>query len=81
MTSLLGRCGLESKGLLNNELTHLDDDVSLPGAGAVQLTVLLDHDDLALLLHLLHVLLHLVEDAAVVLLRYAHKLEQRESSS
>lgn len=55
--------------------------MSLPGAGAVQLTVLLDHDDLALLLHLLHVLLHLVEDTAVVLLRYAHKLEQRESSS
>lgn len=55
---------------------HLDDDVSFAGAGAVQFTVLLHHDDLALLLDLLHVLLHLVEDAAVVLLGYAHKLDE-----
>lgn len=54
---------------------HLDDNVSLPGAGAVQFTVFLHHDDLPFLLHLLHVLLHLVEDAAVVLLGYTHKLD------
>lgn len=55
-------------------LPHLDDDVALPGAAAVQLSVLLHHDDLALLLHLVRVLLHMVEDAAVVLLCDAHKL-------
>lgn len=55
-------------------LPHLDDDVALPGAAAVQLPVLLHHDDLALLLHLVRVLLHMVEDAAVVLLGDAHEL-------
>lgn len=55
-------------------LPHLNDDVALPGAAAVQLSVLLHHDDLALLLHLVCVLLHMVEDAAVVLLCDAHKL-------
>ena len=53
---------------------HLDDDVSLAGAAAVQLAMLLHHDDLALLLHLVSVLLHMVEDAPVVLLGDAHKL-------
>lgn len=56
---------------------HLDDDVSFSGAGAVQLAVFLHHHYLAFLLHLLHVLLHLVEDAAVVLLGYAHKLDRK----
>ena len=56
--------------------SHLDDDMSFPGSSAVQLPVLLHHDDLTLLLHLLHVLLHLVEDAAVILLCYAHKLQR-----
>lgn len=57
-------------------ISHLDDDVSFPGAGAVQFTVLLHHNDLPFLLHLLHVLLYLVEDAAVVLLGYTHKLDK-----
>lgn len=57
-------------------ICHLDDDVSFPGAGAVQFTVFLHHNNLPFLLNLLHVLLYLVEDAAVVLLGYAHKLEK-----
>lgn len=40
--------------------SHLDDNVSFPGASPIQFSVFLDHDDLAFLLHLLHVLLHLV---------------------
>ena len=53
---------------------HLDDDVAFARAAAVQLAVFLHHDDLALLLHLVRVLLHVVEDAPVVLLGHAHKL-------
>lgn len=54
--------------------TDLDDNVSLPGPGAVQLAVLLHHHNLPLLLHLVRVLLHMVEDATVVLLGDAHEL-------
>lgn len=56
--------------------SYLDDDVSFPGAGAVQFAVFLHHNDLPFLLDLLHVLLYLVEDAAVVLLGYTHKLDK-----
>lgn len=55
---------------------YLDDDVPFPGASAVQFTVFFHHDDLSFLLHLLHVLLHLVENAAIFLLRYTHKLDK-----
>lgn len=55
---------------------HLDNDVSFPGASPVQFTVLLHHNYLPFLLNLLHVLLYLVEDAAVVLLGYTHKLDK-----
>lgn len=48
--------------------------MSLPGAAAVQLAMFLHHDDLSLLLHLVCVLLHMVEDPPVVLLGDAHKL-------
>lgn len=48
--------------------------MSLAGAASVQLSVLLHHDDLALLLHLVRVLLHVVEDAPVVLLGDADQL-------
>lgn len=48
--------------------------MSLPGPAAVQLSVLLHHHDLPLLLHLVRVLLHMVEDAPVVLLGDAHEL-------
>lgn len=48
--------------------------MSLPGPAAVQLPVLLHHHDLALLLHLVRVLLHMVEDAPVVLLGDADEL-------
>lgn len=61
-------------------ISHLDDDVSFPGAGAVQFTVFLHHNDLSFLLHLLHVLLYLVEDAAVVLLGYTNKLGQNRET-
>lgn len=44
------------------------------GATAIQLTVLLYHHDLALLLHFVCVLLHVVEDTPVVLLGDAHEL-------
>lgn len=57
-------------------VAHLDDDVSFPGACAVQFPVFLHHDDLAFLFNLLHVFLYLVEDAAVVLLGYTHKLDK-----
>lgn len=56
------------------KITNLDDDVSLPGAAAVQLAVLLHHHNLPLLLHLVRVLLHVVEDAPVVLLGDADEL-------
>ena len=59
-------------------ICYLDDNVSFPGAGAVQFTVFLHHDDLSFLLNLLHVLLYLVEDAAVVLLRYTYKLGEKQ---
>lgn len=55
-------------------LTHLDDDVSLPGTAAVEFPVLLHHHNLTLLLHFVGVLLHVVEDAPVVLLGDADKL-------
>lgn len=48
--------------------------MSLPGAAAVEFTVLLHHHDLPLLLHLVRVLLHMVEDAPVVLLGDADEL-------
>lgn len=54
--------------------TNLNDDVSLSGAAAVQLAVLLDHHNLPLLLDLVRVLLHMVEDAPVVLLGDADEL-------
>lgn len=60
---------------------HLDDNVSFPGACAVQFAVFLHHDNLAFLFDLLHVLLYLVEDAAVVLLGYTHKLNKTETQS
>lgn len=59
---------------------HLDYYVSFPGAGAVQFAVFLHHNNLTFLLHLLHVLLHLVEDAAVVLLGYTHKLDKTKEN-
>lgn len=62
-------------------ICHLDDDVTLSGAGAVQFPVLLHHNDLSFFLNLLHVLLYLVEDAAVVLLGYAHKLRTQTEES
>lgn len=55
-------------------ICHLDDDMSFPGSGAVQFAVFLHHNYLSFLLDLLHVLLYLIEDAAVVLLGYTHKL-------
>lgn len=58
--------------------SRLDNDVSFSGAGAIQLAMFFNHDDFPLLLHLLHVLLHLVQDAAVVLLCYTHKLRKRD---
>lgn len=57
---------------------YLDDNVPFPGAGAVEFTVFLHHNNFSFLLNLLHVLLHLVEDAAVVLLGYTHKLDTTE---
>lgn len=48
--------------------------MSLPGPAAVKLAVLLHHHNLPLLLHLVRVLLHMVEDAPVVLLGDADKL-------
>lgn len=60
---------------------HLDDNVSFPGACAVQFSVFLHHDDLPFLFNLLHVFLDLVEDAAVVLLGYTHKLDKTEGCS
>ena len=48
--------------------------MSLPGPTAIKLAVLLHHHNLPLLLHLVCVLLHMVEDATVVLLGDAHKL-------
>lgn len=60
-------------------MSHLDDNMSFPGTSAVQFTVLLHHDDLSFFLDLLHVLLHLVEDAAVVLLGYTHKLDKSKT--
>lgn len=56
--------------------SHLDDNVSLPGACAIELAMLLHHHNLALFFYLLHVLLDLVENAAVILLCYAHKLTE-----
>lgn len=58
---------------------HLDHNVSFPGACAIQFTVFLYHNDLAFLFHLLHVLLYLVEDAAVVLLGYTNKLYETDT--
>lgn len=55
-------------------VTHLDDNVSLPGPTAIKLSVLLHHHNLALLLHLVRVFLHMVEDAPVVLLGDADEL-------
>lgn len=57
---------------------HLDDDVSFPGAGPVQFTVFLHHNNLSFLLYLLHILLNLVEDAAVVLLGYTYELKNKK---
>lgn len=54
--------------------SHLNNNVSLSGSAAVQLSVLLHHDYLTLLLHLVCVLLHMVEDAPVVLLGDADEL-------
>lgn len=48
--------------------------MSFSGATAVELTVLFHHHDLALLLHFVRVLLHMVEDTPVVLLGDAHEL-------
>lgn len=48
--------------------------MSLSGAAAVQLAVLLHHHDLPLLLHLVRVFLHVVEDAPVILLGDADEL-------
>lgn len=56
--------------------SHLNDDVSLSGACAIELAMFLHHHDLALFFYLLHVLLDLVENAAVILLCYAHKLTE-----
>lgn len=56
------------------KITDLDDNVSLPGPTAVKLSVLLHHHNLPLLLHLVRVLLHMVENAPVVLLGDAYKL-------
>lgn len=53
--------------------------MSFSGAGAIELAMFFNHDDFPFLLHLLHILLHLVQDAAVVLLRYTHKLREREN--
>lgn len=57
-------------------MDHLNYNVPFPGACAVQFTVFFNHNNLPFLFHLLHVLLHLVEDAAVVLLGYTHKLDK-----
>lgn len=57
-------------------MCYLDDNMSFPGACTVQFPVFLHHNDLPFLLHLLHVLLNLVEDAAEVLLGYTYKLEE-----
>lgn len=61
-------------------VNYLDDDVPFPGASAVQFTVFFHHDDLSFLLHLLHVLLHLVQNAAIVLLCYTDKLDRRNAA-
>lgn len=53
---------------------YLDHNVSFPSPRSVQFAVFLHHHDLSFLLHLLHVLLHLIENAAIVLLCYTHKL-------
>lgn len=55
--------------------------MSFSGASAVQFSVLLHHDNFSFFLDLLHVLLHLVEDAAVVLLGYTHKLDKTGKTS
>lgn len=53
---------------------YLDDNVSLPGACAIQFPVFFYHNNLSFLFHLLHVFLYLVKNTAVVLLGYTHKL-------
>lgn len=55
-------------------MSNLDHDVSFPGPTAVELSVLLHHHNLPLLLHLVRVLLHMVEDTPVVLLSDADEL-------
>lgn len=55
---------------------YLDDNVTFPCSSAVKLSVLLHHHNLPFLFYLLHVLLHLVEDAAIILLGYTDKLER-----
>lgn len=60
--------------LVTFKIANLDDNVSLPGAAPVQLAVLLHHHNLPLLLHLVCVFLHMVEDAPVVLLGDADEL-------
>lgn len=59
-----------------SKITHLDDDVPFSGPAAVELAVLLHHHYLALLLHLVRVLLHVVENTPVVLLGDAHELAE-----
>lgn len=65
----------------NGGFLYLDDNVSLPGACAIQFPVFFYHNNLSFLFHLLHVFLYLVKNTAVVLLGYTHKLEKTRENN
>lgn len=56
-------------------LSHLDDDVSLSCSRSIKFPVFFHHNNFSFLLHFLHVLFHLVENSAIILLGYADELE------
>lgn len=69
---------LTTKGLIDQwkaqKEIHLDNYVSFPGPAAIQLSVLLYHNDFSFLLHFVSVFFHVVQNPPVVLLGYTHKL-------
>lgn len=57
---------------------YLDDDVTFSGTSAVKFSMFFYHDNFPLLFNFLHVFLHLVQNAAIILLSYTNKLVENK---